>query len=142
MVRILIVEDEPIVAEAMSQLLGHAGHQVVGIAIDEASALQQAEAGRPDLVLMDIRLSGPSDGIEAARKMRAERPVDVVFMTAQQDANTRARAAAVQPAGFIAKPFTCQQMLDAVSAAGATRAASIDPVKPMGDTFAVADSVR
>jgi two-component system, response regulator PdtaR len=116
MTKILIVEDEPIVAEAVSQFLHYAGYQVVGIAKDEASALEHATTGHPDLVLMDIRLAGCSDGIETARKMQAERPVNVVFVTAHQDPETRARAAAVHPAGFVAKPFSCQQLLKAVTA--------------------------
>jgi DNA-binding NarL/FixJ family response regulator len=116
MSRILIVEDEALIAESLSQLLGYAGHQVIGIAKDEASALSQAAADHPDLVLMDVRLAGSSDGIETAQKMQAERPVDVVFMTAHPDANTRARAAAVHPAAFIAKPFSPTQLLNAVAA--------------------------
>ena len=121
MVKILIVEDEPIVAEAVSQVLNHAGHQVVGVAKDERSALTQAAAGSPDLVLMDIRLAGASDGIETACKMQAERPVDVVFMSAHHDPNTRARAAAARPAGFVAKPFSCEELLKVVTAAGTRR---------------------
>jgi two-component system, response regulator PdtaR len=117
MAKILIVEDETIVAEALSQFLHYAGYQVVGIAKDESSALRQAAAGHPDLVLMDIRLAGSSDGIETAREMQAERPVDVVFVTAHQDSRTRSRADSVHPAGFVAKPFSCQQLLDAVTAA-------------------------
>src|SRR5262245_38802981 len=117
MAKILIVEDEPIVAEAVSEALHHAGYQVVGIAQDEASALRQAAAGHPDLVLMDIRLAASSDGIETARKMQAERPVNVVFVTANHDSGTRARAAATHPAGFVAKPFSCHELLEAVTAA-------------------------
>ena|SRR5262245_37055753 len=117
MVKILIVEDEPIVAEAVSQLLDHAGHQVVGVAKDEASALEQAAAGCPDLVLMDVRLAGASDGIETARKIQAERPVNVVFVTAHHDSKTRARAAAAAAVGFVPKPFSCEELLSAVSAA-------------------------
>ena len=116
MTKILIVEDEPIVAEAVSQFLHHAGYQVVGIAKDEGSALRQAATGRPDLVLMDIRLAGSSDGIETARKMQSAGPVNVVFVTAHQDSETRSRADAVHPAGFVAKPFSCQQLLEAVTA--------------------------
>ena len=117
MVKILIVEDEPIVAEAVSQLLDYAGHQVVGVAKDEASALKQAAVGCPDLVLMDIRLAGTSDGIETARKIKAERSVNVVFMTAYHDSKTRARAAAAAPVGFVPNPFSCEELLKAVSAA-------------------------
>src|SRR6185437_2891238 len=69
MTKVLIVEDEPMVAEAMSQFLENAGHEVVGIARDEVSAICETAAERPDLVLMDIRLAGAGDGIEAARKI-------------------------------------------------------------------------
>ena len=65
--------------------LSHAGHQVVGVAKDEASALRHAAAEHPDLVLMDIRLAGASDGIETAQKMQAESTVRMVFMTAHPD---------------------------------------------------------
>ena len=121
MVRVLIVEDEPIVAEAMSLCLDSAGHQVVGIAKDEVSALTQAALGQPEVVLMDTRLAGASDGIETAQKMRAEHPVEVVFVTAYGDPRTRAQAAAVQPVGFVTKPFSSEQLTEAVTFAGAHR---------------------
>lgn len=121
MTKVLIVEDEPIVAEAMSQFLENAGHEVVGIARDEVSAICETAAERPDLVLMDIRLAGAGDGIEAARKIRADYPVNVVFVTAHADPITRTRAAAVQPAGFVTKPYSARQLLEVVSTAGFRR---------------------
>ena len=121
MTKILIVEDEPIVAEAMCQFLENAGHEVVGIARDEVSAICETAAERPDLVLMDIRLAGAGDGIEAARKIRADYPVNVVFVTAHADPTTRTRAAAVQPAGFVTKPYSARQLLEVVSTAGTHR---------------------
>jgi len=119
MVKVLIVEDEQLVAEAMSHFLGDAGHDVVGIARDEVSALSQAAAEHPDVVLMDVRLAGTSDGIKTAQKMKAEQAVDVVFVTAYGDPKTRARAAAAQPIGFVTKPFSSEQLLNALSVAGA-----------------------
>jgi DNA-binding NarL/FixJ family response regulator len=62
-------------------------------------------------------LAGTSDGIETARKIKAERSVNVVFMTAYHDSKTRARAAAAAPVGFVPKPFSCEELLKAVSAA-------------------------
>jgi DNA-binding NarL/FixJ family response regulator len=121
MTKVLIVEDEPMVAEAMSQFLENAGHEVVGIARDEVSAVCETAAERPDLVLMDIRLAGAGDGIEAARKIRADYPVEVVFITAHYDPTTRTRAAAVQPAGFVTKPYSARQLLQAVTSVGAHR---------------------
>ena len=121
MTKVLIVEDEPIVAEAMCQFLENAGHEVVGIARDEVSAICETAAERPDLVLMDIRLAGAGDGIEAARKIRADYPVNVVFVTAHADHITRTRAAAIQPAGFVTKPYSARQLLEVVSTAGTHR---------------------
>ena len=117
MAKVLIVEDELLVAEAMLHFLGHAGHNVVGIAKDEVSALSQAAAENPDVVLMDVRLAGASDGIKTAQKMQAQQPVDVVFVTASGDPRTRARTAAAQPAGFIVKPFSSEELLNAVATA-------------------------
>ena len=117
MSRVLIVEDETIVADSLHQFLHHAGHEVVGVARDEASALKAAIQGKPEVVLMDIKLANGSDGIEAARKMQARSPVMVVFMSAFHDPKTRARAASVKPAGFIPKPFLPQDLVEAVALA-------------------------
>ena len=122
MTKILIVEDELIVAEAMSRFLNDAGHEVVGIAKDAVSALTQAAAEQPDLILMDVWLACRSDGIEAAQRIRSERPVDVVFVTAFGDSATRTRAAEARPSGFVTKPFSGEQLLKAVSAARPTPA--------------------
>ena len=122
MCRILIVEDEALLAESLSQFLDFAGHQVVAVAADGASALREVAKERPDLVLMDIRLGGGSDGIETARRMQAAgRPLSVVFMSAHHDRETRARAAAVHPAGFIAKPFSPAELLNAIAASNSSR---------------------
>lgn len=116
--KILIVEDEAIIAEGMSVILTTAGHHVVGIATDEASAVKQAAAGRPDLVLMDVKLANGSDGIETARCLQAQGPVSLVFVSAHLDTTTRQRAAAVHPAGYLAKPYSPEKLLEAVLAVG------------------------
>jgi two-component system, response regulator PdtaR len=115
MTKVLVVEDELIVAEAIARVLDDAGYEVVGTVGNAAGALKEAARRRPDLVLMDIRLADGGDGIDTARKMKAERQVDVVFMSAHHDPKTRARAAAVHPAGFVAKPFSPKQLLSAVT---------------------------
>jgi two-component system, response regulator PdtaR len=119
---ILIVEDDPIVATGMSMLLACAGHNVVGIAIDEASAVEQLAAGRPDMVLVDIRLANNSDGIQTALRLKAAHPVKVVFVSGHLDSRTQRRAAAVDPAGYLLKPYTAQNLLKVVSIAGAPAA--------------------
>ena len=117
MTKILIVEDEPIVAEGMAMVLADAGHQVVGIASDEATAIKRAASVRPDLVLMDIKLANDNDGIETAKRMRARAPVPVVFVSACLDPNTRQRAAAVRPVGYLVKPYSPGQLIQTVTAA-------------------------
>ena len=103
--RILVVEDEAVVALDVEDRLRRLGHQVVGTADSSASALALAAEVRPDLVLMDIALRDGSDGIAAAERLRAELAVPVVFVTAFADAETLERAKRVSPHGYIVKPF-------------------------------------
>lgn len=117
MVKILIVEDEPIVAQEMALTLADAGHQVVGIANDEATAVKHAAAANPELVLMDIKLANNSDGIETAKLMRTHSPVPVVFVSANLDRNTRQRAMAASPVGYLVKPYSPDQLLKTITAA-------------------------
>jgi CheY-like chemotaxis protein len=117
MARILIVEDEELVAKSMGLVLTTAGHQVVGIANDEASAVDQAIFGRPDLVLMDIRLAHDDDGIETAKRIQRHHLVPIVFISAHFDAQARERTAAVALAAHLPKPYSANGLLEAVSMA-------------------------
>ena len=122
--RILIVEDDALCALAAEAALVAAGLQVVGIAGDGAAALALAETARPDLVLMDIRLRGGMDGLETARALDRDLGVPSLFVSGSLDAETRARAAAARPAGFVDKPYSEAELLGAVRAAFARAAAS------------------
>ncbi len=104
-IKILIVEDEQIVAVAIEGHLQRLGYQVVGNATSGADACEKATELEPELVLMDIRIEGPMDGIEAARRIRESRDVPVVFLTAYSDVDTLERAKDVEPYGYIVKPF-------------------------------------
>ena len=104
-VTILIVEDEQIVAIAIEGHLQSLGYQVVGTAASGEEACRKAAELEPDLVLMDVRIEGPMDGIEAARRIRESRDVPVVFLTAFSDVDTVTRAKLVEPYGYIVKPF-------------------------------------
>jgi len=119
MLRILIVEDDRLVAESMRMLLANAGHEVVGIASDEASALDLTFSGRPELVLMDIRLSHGDDGIDTARRIQRHRLVPVVFISAHLDRDARERTAAVALVDHLPKPCSARGLLEAVSMASA-----------------------
>ncbi len=103
--RILIVEDESVVALDLRQRLENLGYQVVGHATRGEKGVQLALETNPDLIMMDIKLRGGLDGIEAAQQIRAERDVPIVFLTAFADQETIRRAALTGPFGYLLKPF-------------------------------------
>lgn len=104
-IKILIVEDETIVAKDIEQSLRALGYQVLGIAVTGAAALQLAEETAPDLVLMDIKLKGEMDGIATAERIRKRFDLPVVFLTAFSDEGTLQRAKVTEPFGYLLKPF-------------------------------------
>ncbi|MBI4776204.1 MAG: response regulator [Deltaproteobacteria bacterium] len=102
---ILIVEDEAIVAADLANKLTQLGYEVAGIAAQGAEAVEMARRLDPQLILMDVRLEGPLDGIEAAEAIRARHDVPVIYLTAHSDSATLARAKLTGPFGYILKPF-------------------------------------
>ena len=103
--RILVVDDESIVAHDISECLLHMGCEVVGTALSGPDAIAKAERFRPDLVMMDIVLQGSMDGVEAATVIRERFDIPCVFLTAYSDGAVLARAKAAAPAGYMVKPF-------------------------------------
>jgi CheY-like chemotaxis protein len=115
--RVLIVEDERLVARELERRLRRLGYTVVALASTGIEAIHQALEHQPDLVLMDIRLRGQMDGIEAVASIRKHLNVRVVYMSAYIDEATLARAQATQPDAFLPKPFSnnsFQEMLQQV----------------------------
>lgn len=108
--KILIVEDEGIVALDLQDQLEFMGYQVVGIADTAKSALRMAAKESPDLVLMDIVIKGERDGIDIARQIHDLFGIPVVFLTAYADEKTLARAKLSHPYGYIVKPFNAQMI--------------------------------
>ncbi len=103
--RILIVEDEAIVARDLTQQLETLGYEVAGQSATGEEALILAERLRPNLVLMDIQLAGGIDGIEVARTIRERFAIPVVFLTAFAGDGVLQRAKLTEPFGYILKPF-------------------------------------
>ncbi len=103
--RILIIEDESVVALDLRQRLENLGYQVVGHATRGEKGVQLALETKPDLIMMDIKLRGALDGIEAAQRIRAEIDIPIVFLTAFADQETIRRAALTGPFGYLLKPF-------------------------------------
>lgn len=103
--RILIVEDERIVAEDLREALLELGYDVIGIAATAAKALSMALEGKPDVVCMDIVIKGDRDGIDVAGELWREHMIPSVFTTAYSDEAIMERAANAHPAGFLVKPY-------------------------------------
>ena len=103
--KILIVEDEPVVARDTAECLEGLGYEVLGPVASGEEAVAAAESGRPDVVLMDIRLRGEMDGIEAASQIRSRFGTVVVFLTAFTDRDLLKRAREVGVSGYLTKPY-------------------------------------
>ncbi len=104
--RIMVVEDEVVVAMELEKRLGSLGYTVTGIIGTGEEAVERAGEVQPDFVLMDIKLAGRMDGIEAAEKIRKRYDIPVVFLTAHTDEKTLQRAKVSEPFGYLVKPFS------------------------------------
>jgi two-component system, response regulator PdtaR len=112
--RILIVEDDFLVSGDMEAELIDAGYVVVGVATSAKEAIELATAEEPHLVIMDIRLEGPSDGVEAAIEIFKSKGIRSLFASAYYDAETRRRAEPCAPLGWIGKPYPMGALVAAV----------------------------
>lgn len=110
--RILVVEDEYLVALQAESWLVEAGFVVVGIATSAQEAVALAEAQRPALVIMDIRLRGQMDGIDAALEIFQAIGTRSIFATAHHDDRARARAEPAQPLGWLPKPYAMECLVE------------------------------
>ena len=115
--RILVVEDERIVARDLCKTLEDLGYLVGPAARSAEEALAQAAVQAPDLVLMDVRIKGQTDGIDAAAALKQLHKVPVVFLTASMDEGTLQRAFRAQPEGYLPKPFTKESLRTAIEVA-------------------------
>lgn len=105
MTQIMIVEDEGLIAQDLKRRLEQVGYKVPLVADTAVGALLGVEHLRPDLVLMDIRIRGPQDGIETADQIRRRFHIPVMYVTAHADRETLERARISEPFGYIVKPF-------------------------------------
>jgi two-component system sensor histidine kinase/response regulator len=103
--RILIVEDELVVACHLTDTLEDLGYAVVDAVATGEEAVHRARTLRPTAILMDIRLAGAMDGIQAAAQIRSERDIPIVFLSAHAGEDTLQRATATEPFGYLVKPF-------------------------------------
>jgi DNA-binding NarL/FixJ family response regulator len=115
--RILIVEDDYLVALQFENALTEAGYDVVDIASTAAEAVQMVPDHQPELVLMDIRLAGPRDGIDAAAEIFDRFGVRSIFVSAFTDPATQTRAQPARPLAWLSKPVSDHKLVAAVDTA-------------------------
>ncbi|WP_394836443.1 response regulator [Pendulispora rubella] len=115
--RILVVEDERIIAADVAATLAELGYNVVGNAATGEEAIRKARSLSPDLILMDIRLIGPLDGIEAAEAIRCEQNIPIVYLTSHSDTETLRRAKSTEPLAYLVKPFRIPELRCAIEIA-------------------------
>lgn len=113
-IRLVIVEDEAIIAADLGERLEQLNYEICGIAASGIAGIAEAELQKPDLILMDIRLSGAMDGVEAAAIIRKNLDIPVIFLTGNSDNSTMQRAKLTEPYGFIVKPFRDTELQAAV----------------------------
>ncbi len=112
--RVLVVEDDFLVSIAVEAELVDAGFTVVGIATTANQAIELALAEAPHLVVMDIRLDGTRDGVDAAIEIFKQKGIRSLFASAYHDAETQRRAEPAEPLGWLAKPYTMHALVRAV----------------------------
>ena len=115
--RALIIEDETLIAEELRERLLRLGFSVIAAVDSAEEGVAIATRERPDLVLMDIRLKGPKDGVEAAREIRRLVDVPIVYLTAHSDRLTVDRAERTEHDGFILKPFLRRELQSTIEVA-------------------------
>ena len=109
-IKILIVEDEAIIAEDIATQLEKMGYEIVDIVASGEEAIASALEKQPNLILMDIMLQGEMDGIEAAQKINAQINIPIVYLTAYADEKTLKRAKLTKPFGYLLKPFRAKEL--------------------------------
>lgn len=114
MARIVIVEDDSLVALGMRLYLESRGHEVAAIAATGSQALSSFLTSRLDLILMDVRLKGEMDGVEAARRIQTQSDLPIIFVSGSGDPDTLRRIRALNPADLLLKPVTPSDLAAAV----------------------------
>lgn len=108
--RVLIVEDDMIISLVIENMINELGHEVVGKATSGDEAIRIATTESPDLVLMDIRLKGDMDGIEAVTEIRQKISTSVIYLTGNSDRVNYERALKTEFTDLITKPFTISDL--------------------------------
>lgn len=116
-IKVGIIEDEMVIALTIESTLDDLGYEYCGPAANYGEALELLETDKPDLVLLDINLSGKKDGIDVAEKINLLYQIPFIFLTANSDLATIERAKKVKPHAYIVKPFNKEELFAAIEIA-------------------------
>ncbi|HQV62279.1 MAG TPA: response regulator transcription factor [Chitinophagaceae bacterium] len=128
--RVLIVEDEPVIAENISMYLDNNDFEVSGIAYDSGEAIEQLQNNTPDAAILDINLESEEDGIDIANFINQRYQIPFLFLTSYSDKETLQRAKNVNPSGYIVKPFNEKTLLASLEIAINNHAADTNKKMP------------
>jgi two-component system, response regulator PdtaR len=115
--RILIIEDDLLIASQVEAALAEAGFDIIGIVTTGEEAIALAGQERPDLAIVDVRLAGDRDGVDTALELFRSHGFRCIFASAYSDQEARRRAASATPFGWLQKPYTMKSLIDMVRAA-------------------------
>jgi CheY-like chemotaxis protein len=115
--KILVVEDEVVIALRLEQMLTKVGYHVIGVSYSGEDALEKIRNLRPEIILMDIILPGKLDGIAVAEIVKSELNIPVIFLTAFSGDNILERSKKAEPFGYISKPFQDHEIKATIEAA-------------------------
>ena len=115
LIKIMVVEDEAMNAMYLKMVLTKAGFFIQNIVATGEDAISKVYNEKPDIILMDIRLAGEMDGIEAAIQIKSQTDIPIIFMTGYPDREHRERAKLVKPAGYFIKPIPTSDLVSAIT---------------------------
>ena len=141
LLKILIVEDEMLIAANLAMQLENIGYEILGIIPRGEDALIAVKKERPDLVLMDINLKGEIDGIETASRMQMLGPIPIIYLTANSDEANFSRAKATNPYAFLSKPFKKLDLKHAIELASDKILAEKNILPPNIEKFVLNDRI-
>lgn len=113
--RLLLVENDELLREVFEDMLVVLGHEIVGRVSTASAAIAEAERKLPDVVLMDVKLDGPGDGVDAAYAIKNRLGIHSLFLTGMTDSATRARAVMAGPIGYLEKPVAIRELATALA---------------------------
>ncbi|QNL22678.1 response regulator [Hyphobacterium sp. CCMP332] len=130
--KILIVEDDNLIAESLQDIILALDHEVAGIAGNAKSAMEMIQLEKPDLALLDIQINGSIDGLELADMIKAESDIPFIFTTAFADTSTLEKAKELGPFGYIVKPYGIKDVNAAIQIAMSNHS-SVQSLKKTSD---------